>query len=62
MATYNVTGLPATAYKYLMRAYNTNLSQFVYWYANDYADLTGTYSGYPPVDLTGIVILFVEPK
>lgn len=44
------------AIQYYMRAFNTNLSQYVDWTVNDAPDTSGTYSGYPTNQLTNIIV------
>jgi hypothetical protein len=44
------------AIQYYMRAWNTNLSQFVDWIVNDKPDSTGIYSGYPTNQLINITV------
>ena len=39
-----------------MRAYNTNLGQYIDWVVNDRPDSLGTYSGYNPLDLSNITV------
>lgn len=46
---------------YRQRAYNTALSQFVYWTTLGYPDTSGATSGYPPSDLTGITVMTQTP-
>lgn len=42
--------------KYVMRAYNTVLTQTVFWVSLGSPDFTGAQSSYPPVDLSDIVL------
>lgn len=42
---------------YYMRAYNVALSKYVYWRSVGSIDSTGSNSGYPPIDLTNIVVI-----
>lgn len=42
---------------YRQRAYNTALSQYVYWTTYGYPDITGAASGYATLDLTNITVL-----
>jgi hypothetical protein len=44
---------------YSMKAYNTVLLQFVFWFAADFPDFVGTQSGYPPGDLSAIALIGV---
>lgn len=50
----------ASATTYLMRAYNTNLAQHVYWH-HTAIDEVGTFSGYNPGDLTDILLISILP-
>lgn len=50
----------ASATTYLMRAYNTNLAQHVYWH-HTAIDTVGTFSGYDPGDLTDILLISIIP-
>lgn len=49
------TTITGSRIRYYMRAYNTNLSQFVYWSVLDEPDFTGIDSGYSPGDLQNII-------
>jgi hypothetical protein len=40
-----------------MRAWNTNLSEFVTWEVELQPDFVGTYSGYPTIDLENIAVV-----
>jgi len=42
---------------YRMRAYNTNLSQYVFWNSNSRPDTTGILSGYNIADLSRITVV-----
>lgn len=42
--------------QYYMRAFNTNLAQYVEWSVQNTPDLTGVFSGYPTNQLVGIVV------
>lgn len=40
-----------------MRAWNTNLTLYVYWTVEGSPDFVGTYSGYTPADLTNFSVV-----
>jgi len=42
---------------YRMRAYNTNLSQYVFWNSNSSPDITGILSGYSVANLSRITVV-----
>lgn len=42
---------------YRMRAYNTNLSQYVFWNSGGSPDSTGLKSGYNVLDLIRIIVV-----
>lgn len=42
--------------KYVMRAYNTVLTQTVFWVSLGNPDFTGSQSAYPPVDLSDTIL------
>lgn len=46
---------------FIMRAYNTNLSEYVLWESKSNPDLTGSNSPYPPGDLEDIQTLKIVP-
>jgi hypothetical protein len=42
---------------YVMKAWNTNLSQYVFWSVFRYPDFTGEFSGYPLIHLGPIAVI-----
>lgn len=54
LSSYDPAGVSK---KYYMRAYHTVLTKFVYWISQNTPDLTGSGSGYNPVDLTDVIVL-----
>jgi len=47
---------PTPTIYFNMRAWNTNLLEYVYWQAANAPDFTGASSGYPPGDLAFICV------
>jgi len=54
------TGGGGVTITYFMWAWNTNLTQYVYWQSVGSPDFTGSGSGYPTGDLADIAVLKVE--
>lgn len=55
--TRSISPRLALTFVFWQRAYNTSLSQYVFWVSYGWPDTTGIASGYPAAQLSGIAVL-----